>query len=301
MNYNIGKKLRDLRKYLHITQAELAEGICSQAMISKIEKHEEIYPSAELLYQLSQRLGVPIDYFFQEIELLNISYVNDVCDQLTHLILYKNYEEAYQIVKSEKKNAIFQEKHLKRYLLWREAICVAHVDNDFQTALELLDQALDLSGTTEKNYSLEELDILTSKAIFYSNNNNMEAASELFETILHHATRSVYQKGRTTIINIYYNYARTEFFLKNYKKCVDLANSGIKICKGEQSLFSLGHLYYQKAEGLYMINGGATPDIISIYKDSLWVFTQLRDEKVMNIIETKIKNLESTLQHQSSK
>lgn len=296
MNYNIGKKIRDLRKYLHITQAELAHNICSQAMISKIEKHEEIYPSAELLYQLSQRLGVPIEYFFQENEMLNISYVNDVCDHLHDLIQFKKYEEAYQIVKNELKNPQFQEPHLQRYLLWRKAICVCYIEKDVESALIIIDDALTLSKTTNKNYSVEELDILTSKAILLGINNQWELAGDLYEKIIGHAKGSVYQKGgKKTLANIYYNYSRNSFILKNYSKALDLANKGITICKAEKTLFILGHLYYQKAESLLQIEEKITLEILSIYNDAVWVFKQIGDEKSLNYVQEKIDNFASTL------
>lgn len=288
MNYNIGNKIKDLRKYLHITQAELAQNICSQAMISKIEKHEEIYPSAELLYQISQRLGVTIDYFFQETELLNINYVNDVCDQLNSLIQLRKFEEAYRVVKLEQKNPHFQEPHLRRYLLWREAICVCYLEEDVETALELIDKALALSKTTKKNYSIEELDILTSKAIFLGILNKWSAADQLYENILSHAKKSVYQKGKGTLANIYYNYSRTSLFLGNYTRALTFANSGIALCKEEKTIFLLGHLYYQKAESLSKIEGKVTTEILNIYKDAVWVFRQIGDEKSLDYVQSKI-------------
>ena len=61
MEIHIGKKLKNIRNYLHMTQQDLAKGICTQSMISLIEKDTEIYPSAHLLYLLSKRLGVSID------------------------------------------------------------------------------------------------------------------------------------------------------------------------------------------------------------------------------------------------
>ncbi|MGG4167018.1 helix-turn-helix transcriptional regulator [Rossellomorea vietnamensis] len=39
MDYSvIGKKIRELRKVVGLTQGDMAEGICTQALISRIEK-----------------------------------------------------------------------------------------------------------------------------------------------------------------------------------------------------------------------------------------------------------------------
>ena len=50
---------------MRLSQQTLAEGICEQSQISKIERGHFI-PSADLLFKLSQRLEVPLDYFFNE-------------------------------------------------------------------------------------------------------------------------------------------------------------------------------------------------------------------------------------------
>ena len=39
----IGNKIKDLRQAVDITQGELADGICTQALISRMEKGD-IYP-----------------------------------------------------------------------------------------------------------------------------------------------------------------------------------------------------------------------------------------------------------------
>ena len=44
----VGKKIKELRKQIGLSQEELAEGICTQAQISKIEKGV-VYPYATTL------------------------------------------------------------------------------------------------------------------------------------------------------------------------------------------------------------------------------------------------------------
>ena len=58
----IGLALRRLRKKHNLTQKDLANGICSQAEISKIESGTHS-PTVDLLYALSRRLQVPITTF----------------------------------------------------------------------------------------------------------------------------------------------------------------------------------------------------------------------------------------------
>lgn len=50
----IGKKIKELEKGVGVTQGGLADGICTQALISRIEKGD-IFPGATVLYQISNK------------------------------------------------------------------------------------------------------------------------------------------------------------------------------------------------------------------------------------------------------
>ena len=85
-----------------LSQEELANGICTQAQISKIEKGD-VYPYATTLYLISQRLGVDVNYFFDIGTTPRLDYVQEVYKQLTYTRRNSNYEEMAQIVNSKKK------------------------------------------------------------------------------------------------------------------------------------------------------------------------------------------------------
>lgn len=272
MEYQFGQKIRDLRKYLRLTQGELANNICSQQMISKLENHEEVYPSAEILYHISKRLGVPMEYFFENNDLLNINYVVDSCEQIDQLIRKSKYEDAFELIKLEKNNPLFNKDHLRMYLLWREGICLGYLKNDFAMGIDLINQALKLSKTSPKNYSIEELDILTSKAIFHGKLKEWEVANNLYETIISNAERLLFLKDRSTLINGCYNASRTAYLLKDYEKAVELSAKGISICRTGNTFYLLGKLYYQKAQSLYKKSKGGSAEIMQLYQKALWIF-----------------------------
>lgn len=292
MEYQIGKKIKELRKYWHMTQEELADGICSQGLISKIEKSEEIHLSAQLLHQISQRLGVSIEYFFLESDLPRLSYINDVCDQITELIRSKQYEDAYPYVKLQKNNPIFEKKpHLKQFLLWREAICINYIEHDKEKALKLINEALALSKTGDNIYSLRELDILISKAIIYGELDQWERAQELYMAILNYAEKLPYLTDKTIFINIYYNFSKASTNIKNYDHALHLCNKGITMCKEIKTYYLLGSLFYQKAQVLHELHKNASAEVLDNYKQALWVFENSGDHKNYEEICQKLNSL----------
>ncbi|WP_238141168.1 helix-turn-helix domain-containing protein, partial [Streptococcus suis] len=65
MKMILSKRFKNRRKELGFTQKELAEGICEQSLISRVEKLG-VAPTSDILFALSQRLQVSMDYFFDE-------------------------------------------------------------------------------------------------------------------------------------------------------------------------------------------------------------------------------------------
>ncbi|CJX10049.1 transcriptional activator [Streptococcus pneumoniae] len=116
----LAEKFRLKRKELRLSQQTLAEGICEQSQISKIERGHFI-PSADLLFKLSQRLEVPLDYFFNEqIEIKsNLSNFKQLSARLLDDRNYDNLEYIYRI---EIERSTFLTLEDRTYLEWIKAI-----------------------------------------------------------------------------------------------------------------------------------------------------------------------------------
>jgi len=66
--WEIGKRLKALRKKLGLTQKEFAErveGKIDYTYIGKIEREEQ-YPSLKMLQRIAKAFSVPLSYFFEE-------------------------------------------------------------------------------------------------------------------------------------------------------------------------------------------------------------------------------------------
>lgn len=116
----LAEKFRLKRKELRLSQQTLAEGICEQSQISKIERGHFI-PSADLLFKLSQRLEVPLDYFFNEqIEIKsNLSNFKQLSARLLDDRNYENLEYIYRI---EIERSTFLTLEDRTYLEWIKSI-----------------------------------------------------------------------------------------------------------------------------------------------------------------------------------
>ncbi|HFR3515671.1 TPA: helix-turn-helix domain-containing protein, partial [Streptococcus suis] len=116
----LAEKFRLKRKELGLSQQILAEGICEQSQISKIERGHFI-PSADLLFKLSQRLEVPLDYFFNE-EIEVKSNLSNFKHLSSHLLNDRNYDDLEYIYKIELDRNTFLPLEDRMYLEWIKAI-----------------------------------------------------------------------------------------------------------------------------------------------------------------------------------
>ncbi|WP_029421651.1 helix-turn-helix domain-containing protein [Alicyclobacillus macrosporangiidus] len=63
---SIGEKIREIRLQRGMTQSDLGEGLVSSSMISQIEA-DRTRPSYPLLTALANRLGMPVEYFLDDL------------------------------------------------------------------------------------------------------------------------------------------------------------------------------------------------------------------------------------------
>ncbi|WP_347550261.1 helix-turn-helix domain-containing protein [Pseudalkalibacillus hwajinpoensis] len=248
----LGSSMKELRLYLGLSQADLSDGICTQALISQIETNT-VSPSAELLYQLASRLGVDINYFFHMRETPRLDYVNEVIRQVRRHIKHREYHEVANILEGEKSNPLFKTVKNKQFYLWHQAICMYYLSHDSTAALELLNKALQYTKTTSKNFSEREIEILISMAILYSEEKDWDQALPLFHKALYHVRFFPIINDETIEIRLYYNYAKALSSCQKYEKALSISREGFLLCREKQRLYLFGELSYQCGKLHYLL------------------------------------------------
>ncbi|WP_374720963.1 helix-turn-helix domain-containing protein [Peribacillus tepidiphilus] len=240
----IGQKIKELRKQVGLSQSELAEGICTQAQISKIEKGD-VYPYASTLYLISERLGVDVNYFFDIGMTPRLDYVQEVYNQLKISRRTFNYLEIREIVESEEKNPLFfQNKRNYQLLLWHKGICEYMIDKDLNKAINTLKEAILLTQPTEKIYSEREIELILSIGVLYFEEHQYEKALETYNTANTHMKSLPYLNDCTIKTRLLYNLARTHTRLGQFKESIKYCEEAIKWCLQKENLYLLGELHY---------------------------------------------------------
>ncbi|HET5553987.1 TPA: helix-turn-helix transcriptional regulator [Streptococcus pneumoniae] len=225
----LAEKFRLKRKELRLSQQTLAEGICEQSQISKIERGHFI-PSADLLFKLSQRLEVPLDYFFNEqIEIK--SNLSNFKQLSARLLDDRNYDDLEYIYRIEIERSTFLTLEDRTYLEWIQAIIDFYqYDSKCEAISSLENILLKVSSNTLSNfYSLvgreQEYEANYSHLIELYQTKNLDHQEFLFG-----------------YIRVRYNYAHYLVSKEKYNEAIQEALETIELCKQRQTSYQLAPL-----------------------------------------------------------
>lgn len=230
MYYNYSTRIKELRFQRNMTQAQLAEGICSQALISKIEKND-IHPDIEVVAKIAQRLDVSVGYLLGETgthayqpNIFNI--YND------HIILLLN-NHAYQDLEYYLQRDTPEIVHLKEnipYYLWIQSIIAYFNYNRKEYAIQLLQEAIETiakhNELTPEMYEIQ-LNIYNTIGSFLSEIEDFQNAIDYYQQGL--TLFNISSIKNDYKIKILYGIARTYGKNHEYKNSTFYANKGIQL------------------------------------------------------------------------
>lgn len=241
----IGHTIRSLRKIAGLSQRDLAEGICSQAQICKLENNNEL-PSSLLLNKLAKKLGVDMNYFFEILETPRLDYVMEVKELIRRFIRERDYKKVLDTISSEKQSFLFQSNENQQFLLWHEAICIHYIENKSYEALEQLYNALNLTYTHGKKFFQEnEMEVLNSIAIIQKDLRQFEQAETTFREALKILNYLPKLNNKKIKIRLIYGLSKLLTDLKRYQESMVYCNEGILFCLTNETLYLFGEFQYQ--------------------------------------------------------
>jgi transcriptional regulator with XRE-family HTH domain len=295
----IGKKINELRKIVGLTQGEMAEGICTQALISRIEKGD-IYPSATTLYQISKKLGVDVNYFFEIGTTPRLDYIKEVERQLRKLRIQLKYEEMMEMVRAEEKNPIFfKDDYNLQLLLWHRGIYTFEIEKQRETAITIFWDAFHLTYDSKKAMSEREMEILLSIGALELTGESYEKALEIYNKVRQGLKQFDQLSDKSIKTRMLYNIARVQTRLGNYQESTALCKEAIRWCLEEENLYGLGQLHYQIGYNCEL--EGQFEKALDYLEKSILIFDVVQDDKHMPYLLKKKKEILSKLDVQERK
>lgn len=267
----LASRLKERRKALKMSQKELAEGICKQGQISRIE-NGEYTPGSELLYALSRKLRVSMDYFFDEQvqdeknELENFRLVAE------NFISQRDYSSLKYLYNLESKSSSHLSLSDKMYLEWIQTLVLFYCDNNKLEAVSKLEKLIKEKNISEINY----LRFSNTLFNFYYDIDDLNQFNEIRDNLEKRVNNLIIHTIEELELSIKFNYniSRYLWLQKNVEDALNKISETIRICKRYRSNYLLADLYlllgnasasfgnidevrdyYAKAKFLYNLDG----------------------------------------------
>lgn len=285
MIMTIGELIKFRRKELKMTQAELADNLCTQAMISKIES-DLLNPSSKTLEKIALKLDVPVSYFYGEYEKLNEEHFKKLEENIRLFLNKGEYESANYLIELNleevKKSST---ESIQQFFNWVEGVLSYYIKKDTPTAIQIIKK---LVNTVSPSHSLY-LDILSSLAIIYYETEDYNEADNYFSLALEHmeSTSDFQLKAR-----ILYNYALNLESLSKDKEAFKITLDTIEMVIQNQSLYLLGYLYYYK--GYLLRKKQLYTEALDAYEDAYSIFKITNYRKMLSLVQVEIKEVKDS-------
>lgn len=230
---NIGENIQKYRKMKKLTQKELADGICSQGLVSKIEKGY-ISPDIQTLKQISDKLGVNINYILDNTHEENIFFSgnNALLQRIIDKHEYKILEDYVDYNNSLKNNS-----SLSVYETWIKSLILFHNYGKKDEAISLINKI------TENN----RLDVfsrvrLTNTLInFYIESNEFEKAIPISDFLLQELENI--SLDYKTVTKCLYSISLLKNKLEKYSESNSMLEKAVNILIAEDSIYNLEDHY----------------------------------------------------------
>lgn len=249
---SLGEKIKKIRLEKGLTQAELAEGICTQASISNLEKNASV-PSLLILLEIGNRLNIEFSEL-SEYAVEQASPAVTVFKKVQNLRSQFKLKEAYSLVQELDVNDL-KTNHEKKQYYYYLGITSLLGYNKISDATYNFNLGLNLETETH----LEFLDILITNGIglAYFMESDHEKALTYFEKSLIlldgflEQTDSSIENGE--VLKVYFTSAKFYSEIGNYNKALNLCELSIALQKKLNMNYELDRLYYEKAFNLIQL------------------------------------------------
>lgn len=284
----LGDEIKRIRKSKNMTQADLAKGICTQATISGIESGRT-FPSIDILYYLSLRLQVSMDYFFEKITFRQEQYVNDTYAYIEELIKRENFEELLELVNFElNRPSGYKDESLILYLKWQRAISSYELERiNWEDCVQDLENLLNSNHYSIKQQFMN-IRIKNSLGNVLAKNGEYSKALKIYQEILN---EEVNMEGFHKMkLKAYFNMSKVYYEMEKYSSSHLYAMEGIKFSLSKEDISILGSLYVQAGQSLFRLDGDKG-EIKQLYENASFLFRLYGQENYMEIVQQLVDML----------
>lgn len=264
----LGKSIRYLRTNMELTQKQLAEGICSQSLLSRVEQGLEI-PSVIIVHNICQKLGITMDALLSNSQ-LDSPFIQ-LKKELQELFLSHDFETLYASL-HKKTHALFETHSQATHYYFYLGVCELLYKHRPENAIQHLEEALSLNSQLSTHETLIHSYLTLA---YFEVHHDINALKQLNHCLLFlHKPIEPSPFMPTIYLNIARAYAKQAENLT----AIEYLHLGISCCQEQNSTFQLTHLFFEL--GVLFIETGRKQSGIRKIKFSLELSSYLDEQFV---------------------
>jgi transcriptional regulator with XRE-family HTH domain len=287
----LGELVKHARKEMGLTQKDLSAGICTQALISRIEKGD-IIPKKSILDQLGKRLELSGSDLNQ---VTHKAKYNDEIHQVKTTIRKYLEKRDYETIELLLKHNEFMIKKVndendQAFFSWIKASIQDKLYGQKGVALKILND-ISLEGLNEELV----LEILNAIGVIYYQDNKFEQALNVFRNGDNIIDEHIDYKVQAKIM---LNYALTLEETASEKEALEVVMRAIDAIVSQNSMFLLGDLYHTK--GYLLRKLGHLEEAKKSNQLALSIFEIQKNNEFKMMTQLEIKEINDELQTTSA-
>lgn len=229
-----GDVLKKIRRKRGLSQTALAEGICTQATISLMEKQNRL-PKMNILTAICERLDIPTERIVEN----NGSGINDQFNTIVNDLVSGRFDVAAEALKNIPIKKLESDFDKQRYYY---LLGMVQVNSDkIDEAIFNFELVLTQFATTSANIYLAMT--TAGMALAYYKRDDPERAQRLTERAVRLIDNKKLIGSLHQWASIYCQLGELYNNLGNYQESKDIVERGIELCREHDSLFILDELY----------------------------------------------------------
>ncbi|WP_245630360.1 helix-turn-helix domain-containing protein [Amphibacillus sediminis] len=277
------------RKAMGFSQSELAEGICTQATLSRFENNGQI-PTLKILLKLCKRLNISLGELFPKVAVKD-SEITEKMNQAEFFLITSEYQQATALLNSillseiEEADVLLRHLYLKGFLMFYQNAAVMEI-------MFVFDQIL-LEEETKQS-TIFRLLAYTGIGMIYSREKDDEKAEFYFNKVLEQIySYSIEQMEDTwRVLHIVFQCGVFYAHIREIEISNALLNYAINICADNHITYYLARAAIQLAKNA-MVTQEDTDQILELIYDAR-AYSKINRNviglKELAIMEAEVKN-----------
>lgn len=281
---DFGEKVSYYRKSKGLSIKKLAEDICDESTIYRLEKGKQL-PRLEILNDICMKLEVPFKALFPLNE--EVENLKKLCRELTYieeyLALEITLEECSMVLQGL--TPPYSRGEFNKFIQWHKAIIYHKKDNDIPEALRILDSLANI-----KNCGSElDVAILNSVALINLDIGNVDRAYKIYKLIYEKVKKLKIVEDSTLLPRVAYNYAFTLFKFKEYEYALKVALESLYYLETHYLNYSLGEFHHMV--GVLSKKCGYFSEAEEAFQNAILLFTLTKNQNDKERAEKDLSNL----------